>query len=121
MSGHADKPCADGTGQVLMLPMASAVTVREFKRVHRHVRRAFLNGRVHDLTLNEWLQVLTDYGWRCAYCGGPHESMEHVLPIWLGGGTTVGNCVPCCEGCNERMDRIVRSQMLLFGCVMVDA
>ncbi len=36
----------------------------------------------------------------CTYCGGPHQHIDHVVPLSRGGGETVGNLVPACSPCN---------------------
>ena len=41
-------------------------------------------------------------GHRCQYCGGPAESIDHVLPRSRGGGHTWDNVVACCRRCNVR-------------------
>ncbi|RLV48803.1 HNH endonuclease [Nocardioides mangrovicus] len=39
---------------------------------------------------------------RCAYCGGPGHTLDHVVPISRGGGSTWLNTVTACGGCNGR-------------------
>lgn len=41
-------------------------------------------------------------GHRCQYCGGPAESIDHVLPKSKGGDHTWENVVACCRACNVR-------------------
>lgn len=41
-------------------------------------------------------------GHRCQYCGGPAESIDHVMPRSKGGGHTWENVVACCRPCNIR-------------------
>lgn len=38
----------------------------------------------------------------CAYCPAPADTIDHVLPVALGGRTTPDNCVPACRSCNSR-------------------
>ena len=38
---------------------------------------------------------------RCAYCGGPAETVDHVLPKSRGGGSTWSNLVAACVPCNH--------------------
>jgi hypothetical protein len=75
---------------------------REDYRVWTQCERARLAGMEATLTLEEWLPRLKTFGWRCAYCGGPYEVLEHFVPITRGGGTTVRNCVPACRSCNGK-------------------
>lgn len=37
----------------------------------------------------------------CHYCGGPGGTIDHVIPKSKGGVTSVENCVPACQGCNN--------------------
>ena len=54
------------------------------------------------LTEAEWERTLAHFDNRCAYCGeSDWYVVEHVMPLDLGGGTTVWNCVPACYGCNS--------------------
>lgn len=41
-------------------------------------------------------------GNRCQYCGGPAESIDHVLPRSKGGDHSWENVVACCRACNLR-------------------
>lgn len=38
----------------------------------------------------------------CQYCGGPAESIDHVLPRSRGGPHAWDNVVACCRSCNIR-------------------
>jgi 5-methylcytosine-specific restriction endonuclease McrA len=40
--------------------------------------------------------------YRCAYCGGRAETIDHVVPRSRGGQHTWQNCVACCAKCNHR-------------------
>lgn len=74
----------------------------ERRKLLAQLKRAMDRGLPATLTLAEWEATLNDCGWKCAYCpDGPYEAIEHVVPIELGGGTTVGNCVPACKTCNS--------------------
>lgn len=90
----------------LFLPPPSEIAYREMRRVWKHNLRAVGQRAGHGLTLAEWLDILNRHGWQCAYCGGPFESMDHVLPIGRGGGTVAGNVVPSCVACNNLRDRV---------------
>jgi len=39
-------------------------------------------------------------GRTCTYCDGPCETVDHVIPLKLGGTNLEGNLVPCCRPCN---------------------
>jgi len=46
--------------------------------------------------------VLVRDGRRCAYCGGPASTIDHVLPRSRGGGNEWTNTVAACGRCNNR-------------------
>ena len=64
------------------------------------------------LTTKQWQFTLKYFNFRCAYCSGPYQVLEHVVPVELGGGTTYTNCVPACNSCNTCKDH---PKFLLFG------
>lgn len=39
---------------------------------------------------------------RCAYCGGRAQTIDHVVPRSRGGTHSWQNCVACCAKCNHR-------------------
>lgn len=73
---------------------------RERTRIAQHNREAEKANRLHTLTLSQWLSTLNHFQWRCAYCEGEYELLEHFVPTHHGGGTTYTNCVPACRKCN---------------------
>lgn len=73
----------------------------EGDRVWKHKRRAFDKGRPSDLRTSQWLYLLVVYETRCAYCGGTADTMDHIVPLENGGGTTKTNVLPCCDACNQ--------------------
>jgi hypothetical protein len=64
------------------------------------------------LTTKQWQFTLKHFNFRCAYCSGPYQVLEHVVPVELGGGTTYTNCVPACNSCNTCKDH---PKFLLLG------
>lgn len=40
------------------------------------------------------------FGHACAYCGGPHEHWDHVIPLSRGGKHHLANLRPACSRCN---------------------
>jgi 5-methylcytosine-specific restriction endonuclease McrA len=41
------------------------------------------------------------FGHACAYCGGPHEHWDHVIPLAKGGKHCLANLRPACARCNH--------------------
>ena len=75
---------------------------KERKRVISNGRRA-RKARVRcNLKPGEWFVRLIQFGFKCAYCQQPFETLDHIVSISCGGGTTFSNVVPCCRDCNLR-------------------
>jgi len=73
------------------------------QRLQGQNQRAKQAGARHDLTIEQWLETLEYFNYRCAYCGGKYEVIEHYLPVQKA-GTTVSNCIPACLSCNALKD-----------------
>lgn len=60
-------------------------------------------------TLDQWLQRVALYGWRCAYCKVELtvETLrkDHVKPLIAGGSDWPANLVPACGSCNSKKSR----------------
>lgn len=60
-------------------------------------------------TLDQWLQRVALYGWRCAYCQVELTldtlRKDHVKPLIAGGADWPANLVPTCGSCNSRKSR----------------
>ena len=65
-------------------------------------RKARIKGATVDGSVAAyWPALLRAYGGRCAYCAAPGKmTLDHVVPIALGGGHTATNVVPACAPCN---------------------
>lgn len=46
------------------------------------------------------LRVLRRDSYRCAYCGGPATTADHVIPVSRGGSSDDRNLVAACMACN---------------------
>ncbi|MGC4936144.1 HNH endonuclease [Gordonia sp. DT30] len=47
--------------------------------------------------------------WICAYCEGPADTVDHIVPQSRGGASTFGNQVAACKSCNGfKADRTPR-------------
>ena len=70
-------------------------------------RRAREEEMINTLTAQEWIDILKEYKFRCAYCGKEFnlfdkETRDHVIPISKGGDNTKENVVPACNKCNAK-------------------
>jgi hypothetical protein len=69
-------------------------------RIGSHETRARSFGLLANLPLRKWAQTLIYFDWKCAYCQGPYQVIEHFVPVSRQGATYPGNCVPACRSCN---------------------
>ena len=74
----------------------------EARRVALQLERAKKAQGAATLSLKQWLATLDFCGWRCAFCDGPFEAMDHYVPLKYGGGTVWSNCLPICKRDNTR-------------------
>lgn len=78
---------------------------REEGRMRAAVRRTREIEAGVNITRGNWKAIieLFDTG-MCLYCGtdGHKLTMDHWMPVSLGGKTEVGNLIPCCKSCNSR-------------------
>lgn len=80
-------------------------TGRAKKKRARNKRRELLENRSR-LTAQEWVWILEDWDYQCAYCSKPLDeqtaTQDHVKPLSKGGLDTFLNVVPACVDCNLR-------------------
>ena len=59
--------------------------------------------KARALKKTHWWQQRLAEG-KCHYCGNAFDrselTLDHVVPLARGGGSTKGNCVPACKACN---------------------
>jgi 5-methylcytosine-specific restriction endonuclease McrA len=59
--------------------------------------------RQYAITVADWAELCSTYGWRCAYCGDQVELvLDHVIPRARGGQDVPANRLPACTTCNRR-------------------
>lgn len=64
-------------------------------------RRALLAGTDSPgVTAEEWAAVVEFFDGRCAYCGKPGATIDHIIPISRGGRDALDNVQPACRRCN---------------------
>jgi len=78
---------------------------RERRVVELHNARTRQLGLISDLTVEQWCSLLEQSQGYCTYCrmsiGKDHLCLDHILPVHLGGGTTLRNVTPACIPCNS--------------------
>ena len=70
-------------------------------------RQAREKNIINTLTAEEWIDILKEYKFKCAYCGCEftlfnRETRDHVIPISKGGNNVKENIVPSCKSCNSK-------------------
>ena len=63
-------------------------------------RMRVLEKTIVEFSMEELNQRLSVFGFRCAYCGGPFEHLDHVKPLISGGPHCLSNLRPACAKCN---------------------
>lgn len=76
------------------------------KKAETQARRARLAGVPGKHSEAEREAVREQYGHRCAHCGGEEPrhgdlTIDHIIPVSLGGTNWVWNLQPLCSRCNE--------------------
>lgn len=73
---------------------------------HRQKRRAAKIGNGGNFTSEEWANLKRFYDFKCLCCGRKEPeiklTIDHVVPLVLGGGNTIDNIQPLCASCNSR-------------------
>ena len=73
----------------------------ERQRIKPHNGAARKHGRQGTLTIEQWLQTIRDFDYKCAYCQEKRfDTLDHFIPFRYGGDTSSLNCVPACHSCN---------------------
>jgi 5-methylcytosine-specific restriction endonuclease McrA len=85
------------------------------KKVIRHKQRAWNSHNTATLTTIQWATILHSSEGKCHYCQkqiGYHMlTLEHLIPVSKGGGTTSENCIPACMDCNHKSWEAYREQV----------
>lgn len=78
----------------------------EKRRVNEKNRRARKRGGTGKITPQEWHALKEHYNYTCLCCGKREPeillTLDHVLPLKLGGQNVVENAQPLCMSCNCR-------------------
>jgi 5-methylcytosine-specific restriction endonuclease McrA len=95
----------------LELRVKGAAFARKFRLEHpeaeiNHSARRRNRTQESEISKDEWLAVMRMYNWHCAYCGQSLSTREtrtidHVVPLALGGAHTPLNLVAACRFCNN--------------------
>lgn len=71
-----------------------------------HARRARLLNADGNYTVEEWVSLKRKYNYACLCCGIAEPdiklTVDHVIPLYLGGSNFIDNIQPLCFSCNSR-------------------
>jgi 5-methylcytosine-specific restriction endonuclease McrA len=72
------------------------------KTAKRAADRARAHGYAGDnFTGSEWLALVLHSGGACLKCGEADPTVDHVIPLALGGPNTIANVQVLCAPCNS--------------------
>lgn len=75
----------------------------EADRIYQANKKARKLGVVGELSVKDWLEVLSAWGSSCLKCGSDHlVEIDHVVPLSKGGMNVKENIQPLCSDCNKR-------------------
>jgi 5-methylcytosine-specific restriction endonuclease McrA len=84
-------------------------------------RRAAASGYLgKHFTTQQWRALLEYFGHRCLACGASAQadedlSVDHVIPLSLGGSNAIENIQPLCETCNSLKGATIRDYRPSFA------
>lgn len=80
----------------------------EVKTINNYNRRRFKeNMQGNGITVNQWLEMINYFDWKCAYSGesiggnSGNRTIDHIIPISKGGEHEIWNCVPMTKSYNS--------------------
>lgn len=84
----------------------------DMRKIQSQRRRAALVAAGGDYTQVEWKELVEKYGHACLCCGRKEPeiklTVDHVVPLSLGGNNTIGNIQPLCQQCNSgKKDKVI--------------
>jgi hypothetical protein len=70
---------------------------------YAHRRRLLVEENGGDFTLENWNTLCERFGNKCLCCGERRTlTIDHVIPVTLGGRNDIGNLQPLCRICNTK-------------------
>lgn len=90
---------------------ANIEKARAYQRACDERRR----GAPGDFSAKEWLDLVAQFGGRCAYCGAqsPLEA-DHRIPVSRGGTNYIENILPSCVRCNRRKFNMTETEFRIL-------
>ena len=89
----------------------------KFKR--RTKEREYIN----TLTSQEWLDILEEHNYVCAYCGEEFTcenlpEKDHIIPVSKGGNNVKENILPACRSCNAKKHNKILNKEVILQCLV---
>ncbi len=84
----------------------------------RHNRRAREKNSEGKITAKQWQDLCSFYGNQCLCCGRKEIklTLDHVVPLKLGGKNIISNVQPLCLSCNSRKGaRYIDYRVVVFN------
>ena len=101
MGARPSRPCLDCGALVVNAPRCPrCAMLRQRQQNARRPSRAIAGYPSNWEALSR--AILDRDGQRCAYCHGPARTVDHVIPLRLGGSNDGSNLVAACRACNSR-------------------
>lgn len=74
--------------------------VKEYK-LNRYIREKNASGRIAH---SEWVSLCEKYNYTCLCCKRRDIklTLDHIIPLILGGSNTIDNAQPLCKTCNSK-------------------
>ncbi len=76
----------------------------EWNRQNSRNRRATIRGSLGKILKGEWEELCNSFGNKCLCCGKNDVllTLDHIVPLKLGGSNTIDNAQPLCLSCNSK-------------------
>lgn len=76
----------------------------EYVRRASHNRRVQKRGNGGEYTIQAWKELCDKHGNKCLACGRDDVllTVDHVVPVVLGGTNDISNLQPLCKSCNSK-------------------
>jgi 5-methylcytosine-specific restriction endonuclease McrA len=77
--------------------------IKEQKHLSVLVRRTKMKNTEASLIKEDWQKIIKFFDNKCAYCGNDTQklTLDHFVPVSMGGELTVNNSIPACKQCNQ--------------------
>lgn len=84
-------------------------TSKEYDCRKSHKRRAAKKSNGGNYSLSEWAELCEKYDNKCLCCGagGVKLTVDHIIPISMGGSNSIDNLQPLCISCNSKKSKKV--------------